>query len=535
MLVTLLLLFVQQTTAPAPAPADTARLVVANRTVMVFRSPLGALSPGDRAAAALVRIDSAVARNRDSVDVAPAAEGVLVRAGGVAMFVVTPGDAHTANRDSLTRVATTAAGTLRLSIRDARDARSIQAILIGLLLALLATAIVVLLFRGMYAVRRMLLTRVRAFAARAAPQLEFRGTPLMRANQIAKIARHTVNWVTIGLVLLVLYIYTGYVLTRFPWTRPSGEVLGHYLTTTVLHLGGSILRSVPKLFTIFLIFAFTRFATSIVRTVFDSVAQKRIVIPGIHPDTAMPTRRIANALLWMFALVVAYPYVPGSDSAAFKGVSVFGGLLITLGSAGLVGQAMSGLVLMYSRSFRVGQYVQAGSIQGTVIELGLLATRLRTPKNEIVTLPNTVVIGSAVTNYSAPTEYGHPLLIYSSVTIGYDVPWRRVHELLIQAATGLEFALKEPVPFVLQRALDDSYVEYQVNVAIDAARSAELPALYAKLHAAIQDSFAGGDVEIMSPRYLSMRDGNKSTVPVRAGDAGGGGAAPAAPTVPAPG
>ncbi len=536
MLVTLLLLFVQQATLPAQrdtVPPDTARLVVANRTVTVFRAPLGALSPADRAAAAMARIDSAVARGRDSVDVVASNEGLLVRAGGVAMFVITPSDVHAtgrdslANRDSLVATARSAAGMLRLSIRDAGDAQSVKAILIGLLLALLATAVMVVLFRLLFKARQALLARVRAFAARAAPQLEFRGTPLMRANQIARILRHTVTWVSAALVVLALYVYTGYVLTRFPWTRPAGEVLGHFLTTKVLYLGGSILLSVPKLFTILLIFVFTRFATNIVRTLFDAVAQRRIVIPGVHPDTAMPTRRIANALLWMFAIVVAYPYVPGSSSDAFKGVSVFGGLLITLGSAGLVGQAMSGLVLMYSRSFRVGQFIQAGTLQGTVLELGLLATKMRTPKNEIVTLPNTVVIGSSVTNYSAPTEYGHPLLIYSSVTIGYDVPWRRVHELLIAAATGLDFVLDDPVPFVLQRALDDSYVEYQVNAAIDAARADELPSLYAKLHAAIQDSFADGDVEIMSPSYLSMRDGNKSTVPVRA--VGDGPAEPAKP------
>ncbi|MGH7669154.1 MAG: mechanosensitive ion channel family protein, partial [Gemmatimonadaceae bacterium] len=415
MLVTLLLLFVQQATVPAQP--DTARLVVANRTVTVFRAPLGALSPAERAAAALVRIDSAVARGHDSVDVAPAAEGLLVRAGGLAMFVLTPGDVRAAgsdsavNRDSLVVAARSAAATLRMSIRDARDARSLKAILIGLLLALIATAILVAVFRLLFTARRALRARVRTFSARAAPQLEFRGTALMRTEQIATVLRHAITWVNAALIVLALYVYTGFVLTRFPWTRPAGEALGNYLGTTLLRLGGSLLLAVPKLFTIFLIFVITRFATNIVRTLFDAMAQQRISIPGIHPDTALPTRRIVNALLWMFAIVVAYPYVPGSDSTAFKGVSVFGGLLITLGSAGLVGQAMSGLVLMYSRSFRVGQYVKAGEVQGTVVELGLLATRIRTPKNEIVTLPNSVVIGDAVTNYSAAPEYGRPLLI----------------------------------------------------------------------------------------------------------------------------
>ncbi|MDE3150988.1 MAG: mechanosensitive ion channel, partial [Gemmatimonadota bacterium] len=389
--------------------------------------------------------------------------------------------------------------------------------LIGLGLALLASVLLVVLLRALSRLRRAGLARARAFATRLAPQLEFRGTPLLRATQIAQAARHVVTWTYAALVGLALYIYTGYVLKRFPWTRPAGEALGNYLGDTVLHLASGLLHAVPRLFTVFLIFVIARMAAGAVRTLFDAVAQGRIAIPGVHPDTALPTRRIANALLWLFAIVVAYPYLPGSESAAFKGVSVFTGLLITLGSAGLVGQAMSGLVLMYSRSFRVGQFIQAGEVQGTVVELGLLATRIRTTKNEVVTLPNTVVIGGAVTNYSAPAEYGHALFIYSSVTIGYDVPWRRVHQLLLDAAAGLEFVVKEPAPYVLQRALDDSYVEYQINAGIDAARSAELPQLYAQLFGAIQDRFAEANVEIMSPTYLSVRDGNRSTVPAQTG------------------
>jgi len=384
---------------------------------------------------------------------------------------------------------------------------------VELALVVLATLILVLLLRVLFLGRRTLHAKMRAISERAAPLLEVRGTALLRSGQLASVARHTTNWLVAGLVALAFYVYTGFVLTRFVWTRPWGEALGRYLLNTLEHLGSSAVHAVPKLFTIAIIFGAARFLTGVAHTLFDAVAQRRITIPGIHPDTALPTRRIVNALLWMFAIIVSYPYVPGSDSAAFKGVSVFAGLLLTLGSAGMVGQAMSGLVLMYSRSFRVGQYVQAGAIQGTVVELGLLATRLRTPKNEVVTLPNSVVIGGAVTNYTLASEYGFPLFIYSSVTIGYNVPWRRVHELLIAAATGLDFVLKDPAPFVLQRGLDDSYVEYQVNASIDSARAAELQMLYARLHAAIQDSFGGGGIEIMSPRYLSVRDGNPSTVP----------------------
>ncbi len=388
-----------------------------------------------------------------------------------------------------------------------------EAVLLSLAAAALATVVLVLALWAAAVVRRLVLLRVHAWAHRAAPHLEVRGTALLRADQIARSVRTLVNLVVAAGVALALYLYAEFVLTRFEATRAWGDALGRYLVDTLLQLGGAALRTVPQLFAVVVIFAVTRLLTSIVRTLFDAVSQGRFTIPGVHPDTAIATRRIVNGLLWLFAIIAAYPYLPGSDSAAFKGVSVFTGLLLTLGSAGLVGQAMSGLVLMYARSFRVGQFVQVGDLQGTVVELGLLATRLRTTKNEMVTVPNSVMVNGPVTNYSAPAEFGHPLLIYSSVTIGYDVPWRRVHELLLVAAGRTEGALAEPAPFVLQRALDDSYVEYQVNVAVDPARSAEMPMLYAWLHAAIQDAFAAGGVEIMSPTYRAVRDGNRSTIP----------------------
>ena len=274
-----------------------------------------------------------------------------------------------------------------------------------------------------------------------------------------------------------------------------------------------MLGAIPNLFVVALIFVAARFAVAGARSLLDAAADRRIVLPGIHPDTAAPTRRIVTVLLWLFAVALAYPYLPGSSSEAFKGVSVFAGLLFTLGSAGLVGQAMSGLVLMYARSFKVGDFIEAGGVQGTVVELGMLSTRLRTPKNEYVSIPNGVVVGRAVTDYSAARESGQPLFLHSTVTIGYDTPWRRVHELLVAAARRVEGVRADPPPFVLQQALDDSYVAYQVNAAVDPARAAEMPWFYSALHAGIQDAFAEAGVEILSPSYHAVRDGNDETLP----------------------
>jgi small-conductance mechanosensitive channel len=391
---------------------------------------------------------------------------------------------------------------------------SLSEILVGAALVVVATALLVVVARVLAHLRRRTAARLQALADAAAPRLRVRGVVLLRAEQLRRAAT---TGVTTGAWLRGLaagYLYLTFALTRFVWTRPWGDALGGFLVSTLAELGLGVVRAVPNLFVVVLILAATRFAVGLVRSVFEAVAQRRITLPGIHAETAPPTRRIVTILIWLFAVTLAYPYVPGSNSAAFKGVSVFAGLLFALGSAGLVGQAMSGLVVMYSRSFRVGDFVQVGGIQGSVVELGLLSTRLCTPKNEYVSLPNSVVVGGAVTNYSRAAEYRRSLLVYSSVTIGYDVEWRRVHELLIAAARRTEGVLAEPAPYVLQRALDDSYVEYQVNAAVDPAQAAEQPQLYSRLHAAIQDAFAQAGVEILSPSYRAVRDGNAAAVPV---------------------
>lgn len=503
-----------QATAATPSP-DTAVLRVGTRTVTVFRGSLGAADPGERAAGAGRRLDNALADGDDSVTIRPVAEGLLVSVGGHAVFTVTVQDADTLTGRTLAAAAATAADQLREAVRETRESRDLRLLLLELGLALLATVAAFFAWRLLRAGRRQLRDLLEARMRAARPAIAVRGFTLVQPRQLLLAARVLVTalaWV-VGLVLA--YLYLVFVLSRFPWSRPWGQALGRFLLSTLGRLGLGALHAVPNLVTVVLIFLAARFLAGVVRSLFEAVERHRLVIPGLHPETAHPTRRIAIALLWLFAVIVAYPYLPGSGSEAFKGVSVFTGLLLTLGSAGLVGQAMSGLVLMYSRSFKVGDYIQAGGVQGTVTELGLLSTRLRTPKNEYVTLPNSVVVSGAVTDYSTARGTGHdePLLIHSSVTIGYDVPWRRVHELLVTAAQHTDGVRPEPAPFVLQRALDDSYVEYQVNAPIERGRAAELPLLYSRLHAAIQDTFWAAGVEIMSPSYYAVRDGNTSTVP----------------------
>ncbi|HUL02952.1 MAG TPA: mechanosensitive ion channel domain-containing protein [Gemmatimonadales bacterium] len=513
MAITPLLLALLLPSIQAPA-ADTAVLQLGNRTVAVFRSRGTAPTAAARAAAVGRRVKAELAAGRDSVSSQALSDGVLILLGGEPAFMVTVADVDTAAGESMTAVAARVVTEMRLVIRESRESRSPRRLLTEGALFLVATLMLVLAVRLLGRARQRVSAALEPRLVAATRRIGIRGLTILEPHQVVAAERALVAALWWGLVLVVTYGYLTFVLSLFPWTRPWGETLGEVLLASLGRVGLAALEVIPNLAILVLIFIATRYAARLVRTVFIAVAQRRIALPGIHPDTAEPTRRIIVVLLWMFAIVVAYPYVPGSGSTAFKGISVITGVLFTLGSAGIVGQAMSGLVLMYSRSFRVGDFIQTGGMQGTVIELGLLATQIRTPKNEFVTLPNNVVVAGAVTDYTAASRQGVPLLIYSSVTIGYDTPWRQVHELLIAAAGKAEAVLTNPAPFVLQTALDDSYVEYQLNAAIDAERSGELPWIYAGLRAAIQDTFWAAGVEIMSPTYHAVRDGNTVTIPV---------------------
>jgi small-conductance mechanosensitive channel len=257
---------------------------------------------------------------------------------------------------------------------------------------------------------------------------------------------------------------------------------------------------VPGLFVVAIVLVVTRIVVRLISAWLRAIEEGRAEAAWIHPETAQPTRRLATAVLWAFAAVVAYPYLPGSGSEAFKGVSVFLGLVVTFGSSGLVNQFMSGFVIMYSRSVRVGDFVRIGDVEGTVEKLGVLSTKIKTPWNEDVTIPNAVVVGQTTIDYSRTGDASTGLYTPTSVTIGYDAPWRQVHALLLQAATGTPGLRADPAPMVLQAGLEDFYVRYTLLVSLD--RQSSRPFTLASLHAHIQDAFNEAGVQIMSPNYV---------------------------------
>jgi small-conductance mechanosensitive channel len=267
---------------------------------------------------------------------------------------------------------------------------------------------------------------------------------------------------------------------------------------------------VPSLLFVIVIALLVRWSIRLVGFFFHQVRDGRLTFANFPAEWAEPTHKIARVLLIAFGVVVAFPYLPASDSPAFAGVSVLMGLLISLASSSSLSNMIAGLVLTYTGAFRLGDRVKVGDTYGDIVETSLLATRIRTIKNEEVTIPNGIVLNSSVTNYSrAAKTLG--VVLHTSVTIGYDAPWRKVHQLLIDAALATPGVLMEPKPFVWQTSLDDFYVTYEINAYTDAPR--EMPDIYASLHARIQDAFYEAGVEIMSPHYTSLRDGNTVAIP----------------------
>lgn len=327
---------------------------------------------------------------------------------------------------------------------------------------------------------------------------------------LALVLRAAVRIVFFAAGLTIVFSLFSFALGLFPATM---GVSGAILTQAIALLSSafaSVVAYLPNLAVLLLVAAFTYALIWIARTLAVALESGAIAIGGFHAEWAMPSYDLVKILLILFALVVAFPYLPGGDSAALKGASIFVGVLVSLGSGSAMGNVVSGVILTYMRPFRVGDRVQVGDTVGDVVEKSLLVTRLRTIKNVEVILPNSAILGAQILNYSSHAAAGG-LILHTTVTLGYDAPWQTVHQLLINAALRTDGILADPKPFVYQTSLNDSHISYELNATTrDPQRMAQL---YSDLHRHIQDEFNAAGVEIMSPMYLSVRDGNTVTTP----------------------
>ena len=313
-----------------------------------------------------------------------------------------------------------------------------------------------------------------------------------------------------AVMLLQLILTVPLLFAIFPQTKDLAYKLFSYIWEPIKSIFLGIVEYIPNLFTIFVIWLAVKYLVRLVRYLASEIQSERLKIGGFYADWAMPTFHIVRFLLYAFMIAMIYPYLPGSKSGVFQGISVFVGLIVSLGSSTVIGNIIAGLVITYMRPFKLGDRIKLNDTTGNVIEKTPLVTRIRTPKNEVVTIPNSFIMSSHTVNFSQSARY-YGLIIHSEVSIGYDIPWRKTHQLLIEAALNTPGVVDDPRPFVLETSLQDYYPVYQVNAYIKDAN--QLAQVYSDLHQNIQDRFNEEGIEIMSPHYIATRDGSETTIP----------------------
>ena len=486
----------------APKVADApVELKVANRSIMVFRATILGEAPASRVKRAKVVIGEVLDDADDlNVSIDPIMKSYMVLLGSRRAFIVSPNDFDETEYDSVQQAAEAAAGKLRQVVAETREARSLQLILRSVVAALIATGVYIALLFGMVLLRRKLLKKLPDLMHRHTQALKVGRVPLIDANFLYPLVSRVLEVLRWVIVLLLTYEWLGFVLSRFPYTRPWGESLNSYLLEVVDYLLQGILGAIPGLGVALAIFFIARGATAFSRRIL-----RRMATPGtfnwLNHETLKPTQRLTSLAIWLFALAMAYPYLPGAGTDAFKGLSVLVGLMISLGASSVVGQAAAGLILTYTRTLRPGEFVRIGEHEGTVTELGMFTTSIRTGLGEVLTLPNSMITGTVTKNYSRVVQ-GPGYVVDTVVTIGYDTPWRQVEGMLLEAARRTPGVLETPPPQVFQTALSDFYPEYRLVAQAIPSQPRPRAVLLSMLHANIQDVFNEYGVQIMSPHYL---------------------------------
>ncbi len=340
--------------------------------------------------------------------------------------------------------------------------------------------------------------------------IKIRNNEIFNADKQASAILFILKLFRYALILILLYISIPLVFSIFPLTERLAALLFEYTINPLKSIALAIINYIPELITIIVIVTVTRYILKFLRYLSQEVEAENFHLPGFYPDWAKPTFNIVRILVLAFMFVVIFPYLPGSDSAVFKGVSVFIGVVFSLSSSSIIGNMVAGLVITYMRPFQLGDRIKIGDVVGNVVEKTPFVTRVRTPKKEFITIPNSNILLSNVVNYSNSKKQGG-LVLHTTVTIGYDVPWRQVHQILINAAKKTSNLNMEIAPFVLQTSLDDFYVSYQLNAHTNLPD--KTPQIYSELHQNIQDGFNEAGIEILSPHYRAARDGNMITIP----------------------
>lgn len=481
-------------------------------TLFLLYSKLGSFSPKDRAEAInrkLTLLADDITFDNNSLKIENAETTYDISMGSSIIMSVTETDALW-NDTTKEKLSKTYKDILTNAILKYKEETNYLNLAKKIGLALLVIALIVILIKYISKFFNWTALKIQMQEDKKIKGIQVKNYTLFDAKRqinVLLLFNRIIKWLTI---ITAIYIALPILFGIFPWTEHFADTLIGYILRPVKNILLSFWNYLPDLITIIVIVTVFRYILKGIKFLRDEIKKGNLQINGFYPDWAAPTYQIVRILLIAFTFVVIFPYLPGSDSPVFQGVSVFLGFLFTFGSAGSLSNVIAGLVLTYMRLFIIGDRVKIGDVVGDVIEKSVLVTRIRTPQNEIISIPNSSVMNSHTINFSSDApENG--LIIHTTVTIGYDVPWKDVHVALIDAALRTELVLKEPLPFVFQTGLEDFYVSYELNAYI--RESNRQGTIYSHLRENIQDVFNERGIEIMSPHYRANRDGNASTIP----------------------
>jgi small-conductance mechanosensitive channel len=500
------------TATDSAAVAAGAPVVVDRDTLFYVTSRVLSFTPEDRAKAIGERLHRLI----DDELVTPQAITVQEAEGGseihcrdIIVMTVTDADARSAGVGRA-ELANTIAARIRREFGVVRERYSLRKYLLAALYSVLTIGVVIFIFWGLRRLFFRLYDTLHRWKGTRIPTLKIQKLEILTAERTTLALLKIAKALRLILTALLLYVGGSLVLGYFPQTRLVSAYVLSRSVDLIRPLASAVINYLPNLAVIAVVLAVAYYAIKLVRFFFEAIRGGYLALPGFYAEWADTTYKIIRFALIVLFVVILFPYLPGSDSPAFKGVSIFIGLLFSLGSTSVVANVVAGIILTYMRPFRVGDRVKISDTVGDVMEKTVLVTRVRTIKNVVITIPNAMVLSSHIINYSLSGRE-EPLVLHTSVTIGYNAPWRHVHELLVSAAAATEHILKQPKPYVLQLALDDFFVEYELNAYTDNA--AAMARTYSDLHQNIQDMFGAAGVEIMSPHYRAIRDGGASTVP----------------------
>jgi len=495
--------------APEQAPAGVPVIYRGQELFRIYRG-IGTYTPKERAAATVARLDRLVRDLRFRPELMRVVDGPtssdFVFLDQV-LGTVTDADARAAGQPRRA-LAQDMLARLQRVVVETRAELSWESQLRGMAYAALATLFLIGLLWLLGRANRRLRASIDRSMARRTKGVGIKELELLSLGRLSMLLRQVLRAGIFTVSVLLVFGWLEGVLVALPWTRPHAALVIEYLRSPVAVLWHGLVSEIPNLFFLLVIGAAAWGALKVVHFFFREIERGTLRFGGFRPEWAEATYKLVRPLVIAMAAVAAFPYIPGAGSPAFNGISIFLGVLVSLSSSSAIANLFAGAILTYTGAFRLGDRVRIGDTEGDVVEKSLLVTRLRTVKNVVVSIPNTQVMSHDTKNYSTMAGEGG-LILHTEITIGYDTPWRRVHELLLEAARATEGVRSEPAPFVLQTALNDFYVTYQINVYTSQPRRMAL--ILSELHANIHDAFDRGGVEIMSPHYAALRDGNRTT------------------------